>query len=239
MAKIYEVRYKKEGEIVAHQHFTERGAKADVMAQSRSFGTAQLAEMDKETNMLSRVCEFVGGTQGKWENRTGAPKAVRILLTVEDTKIDEEKTTLTSTRELTNEEKEEKRAALARLREQNSKKEKETKTGTSKSSSASTEKKDILLGKGYSKELVECILCAGLHEGSPNFNALVALWEGNKVDHLTNKDFGDAKALNKVMTNLRATLMSKETGKSIQTSGGAKDLKYRLVDFKLEVFEDA
>lgn len=248
MAKIFEVRYKtpthknKDGEtiIVSHQHATEHFAKIDAKAISKEHGRSLLGEMDYEANTLFRVCEYAGGVQGRWENRNNGPTIpCKVLLTVEDTKQDEPTGIEAQPKtDLSDEEKAEKKALLAKIREQqNAKAAKPERTTKEKNtSSAATDKYEKLISKGFDSKLAECICTANLHIDSPNYNVLVAMWKQPISDPAL---FGlDVKGLNALMIKLRALLVSNSTGKSIVTSGGAKNLTYRLVDFKLEIEED-
>lgn len=241
MAKIFEVRYKRNNEIVSHQHATEHFAKIDAKAISKEHGRSLLGEMDYEANTLFRVCEFAGGVQGRWENRNNGPTIpCKVLLTVEDTKQDEPTGIEAQPKtEISDEEKAEKKALLAKIREQqdqkSSKPERKTKEKDS-STSNNSDKYEKLIARGYVDGLAKCICAANLHIDSPNYNVLVALWNGYVSDPSV---FGlDVKGLNALMVKLRALLVSNNTGKSIVTSGGAKNLTYRLVDFKLEIQED-
>jgi hypothetical protein len=239
VAKIFEVRYKNDkDEIVCNQHAGENTAKIDAKAISREKGRALLGEIDYEKNLLIRVCEYQGGVQGRWENRNGPATPCKIMLTLEETKQDEPSIQPQTKSELTDEEKEEKRKIFERLREAAKKKEEDKpKREPSKTTAIpSSDKREKLAELGCSRELIECICTANLHIDSPSFNALCRLWVGD----VTGEAFPgmDAKALNAMMMKLRTQLVSCNTGKSIVTAGKAKDLTYRLIDFKLEIIED-
>lgn len=245
MAKIFEVRYKNDaGEIVCNQHSGEHFSKIDAKAISREKGRALLGEIDYDKNLLIRVCEYQGGVQGRWENRNGPIVACKIMLTLEDTKQDEPSVETQPKSELTDEEKEEKRRTFERLRAAAAKKEddKPKRERSTTTAAPASDKRDKLAEREFSKELIDCICKANLHIDSPSFNALVALWSGAVSIETAGKLDGskvlDAKGLNTLMMKLRTQLVSNDTGKSIVTSGKAKDLSYRLVDFKLEVIEE-
>lgn len=239
MAKIFEVRYKNDaGEIVCNQHAGEHFSKIDAKAISREKGRALLGEIDYEKEVLIRVCEYQGGVQGRWENRNGKITPCKIMLTLEDTKQDEPTVDAQPKSELTDDEKAEKkkrfealRAAATKKEEDKPKREKSTVTATPQS-----DKREKLSDRNFSKELIDCICTANLHIDSPSFNALVCLWTSD----VTLQQFPtlDAKSLNVLMMKLRTQLVATDTGKSIVTKGSAKDLIYKLVDFKLEIEEE-
>jgi hypothetical protein len=92
MAKIYQVRYTVGDKTVAHEHYTEKGAKADAKNLSKVIGNAMLGEI--ETNeegvkSLLRVWEYTGGEMGKPIKREGPPTEVEVIKNVEDTKVAE------------------------------------------------------------------------------------------------------------------------------------------------------
>lgn len=94
MAKIYQVRYTVGDKTVAHEHYTEKGAKIDAKQLSKVIGNAMLGEInhaDDGTKTLSRVWEYAGGESGKPIPREGPPTDVEVIRSVEDTKISEEK----------------------------------------------------------------------------------------------------------------------------------------------------
>lgn len=236
MTKIYEVRYKDdEDKIVCNQHYSEAYAKLDAKAISKERTRSLLGEVDYEKNTVTRVCEFMGGVQGRWENRNGPFGACRVILTLEDTKQQEPENVQALPKvELSPEQIEEKKRTLARLREAASAKEtaKPERKASSPSATPNSDKREKLIEAGHSKELVDCICIANLHMGSPSYDALVALWRGNVRD-------GDilglvGKPLNTLMMKLRIQLVSSESGRSIVTFGTAKDMGYKLIDFKLE-----
>lgn len=245
MAKIFEVRYKNDaGEIVCNQHAGEHFAKIDAKAISREKGRSLLGEIDYEKEVLIRVCEYQGGVQGRWENRNGKITPCKIMLTLEDTKQDEPAVTVQPKLELTDEEKAEKKRRFEALRAAANKKE-EDKPKREKSPTTATpqsDKREKLVEKGFSNELIECICTANLHIDSPSFNALVQLWNNGSVSvevagQIDSRGL-DQKSLNTLMMKLRTQLVATDTGKSIVTSGKATNLIYRLIDFKLEVIED-
>jgi hypothetical protein len=92
MAKIYQVRYTVGDKTVAHEHYTEKGAKADAKQLSKVIGNAMLGEIDTNdegVRTLSRVWEYTGGEMGKPIKREGPPSDVEVIKSVEDTKISE------------------------------------------------------------------------------------------------------------------------------------------------------
>jgi hypothetical protein len=241
VARIFEVRYKDGTTIVAHQHASEHFAKIDAKAISKSNGRALLGEMDYEKDNFVRVCEYAGGVQGKWENRHGAITPCKVLLTVEDTKQDEPTNIQVQPKaEISDEEKEKKKAALARIREaQRPKEDKSAGKPTTDGKSVvkvENEKRTKLIADGHTPVLADLICKSGVHVGSPNCNGLIALFNGN----VTDKDFPTMrpKELNALMSKLRALLISNDTGKSIVTRGGSKGLVYSLVDYVLEIIEE-
>lgn len=237
MTKIYEVRYKDGNVIVAHQHASEHFAKLDARQLSKARGRALLGEIDLDKDNLIRACEYAGGVQGKWENRSDAVIPCKILLTVEDTRQEEPSGIEAKPKaEITEEEKAKKKAALEAIRAAQKPKEKEVAI-KSETKTPASDKKEKLIAEGHPEALANLICSAGVHVGSPNCKALVTLW-GRSV---SSQDFPGMKVtdLNAMMTKLRALLISNDTGKSIATKGGASWLTYHLVDFKLEVEEVA
>ena len=95
MAKIYQVRYTVGDKNVAHEHYTEKGAKADAKALSKVIGNAMLGEIeiiDDGAKSLLRVWEYTGGEMGKPIKREGPPTDVEVIKSAEDTKIPESTT---------------------------------------------------------------------------------------------------------------------------------------------------
>lgn len=89
MAKHYQVRYTVGDKTVAHEHYTEKGAKSDAKSLSKVIGNAMLGEIDTAedgTVSLVRVWEYAGGEMGKPIKREGPPTEVEVIKTVEDTK---------------------------------------------------------------------------------------------------------------------------------------------------------
>lgn len=241
VAKIYEVRYKDDsGAIVCNQHHSEAHAKIDAKAISREKSRSLLGEVDYERKEIIRVCEFQGGVQGRWENRSGLFGECRVVLTLEDTKQQEPENVQALPKvEMSEAEIEEKRRTLERLRAAATAKEtaKPERKATSPSAAPNSDKREKLIEAGHSKELVDCVCASNLHVGSPNYDCLVALWKGNVRDGMVNGLVG--KALNAAMMKLRVQLVSSDCGKSIVTFGTAKDLGYKLIDYKLEIEEVA
>jgi hypothetical protein len=94
MSKLFQVRYTVADKSVAHEHFTEKGAKQDAKALSKVIGNAMMGEIDvAEDNSQSmvRIWEFTGGEMGKPIKREGAPSPVEIVKTAEDTRVTEGK----------------------------------------------------------------------------------------------------------------------------------------------------
>jgi len=236
MSKMFEVRYRNQDKILAHQYASENSAKSDAKQLSLEFGFAMLGEVDCSNDNLIRACEYVGGVQQKWFNRSEVRTPCKIVLTLEDTRALEPASNVEvkPKPQFTDEERAEKKAALARIRE--TQKSKETKVPVKSSSSGEKEKTHKLIANGFDANLVDIITKSNIHEGSPNFNALVALWKGS----VTEQDYPNMKPkdLNKLMNKLRALLIANETGKSIVTKTIGKGLSYRLVDFKLEIIEE-
>lgn len=240
VARIFEVRYKDGNELVAHQHASEHFAKLDAKGISKSNGRALLGEIDYDKDNLIRVCEYAGGVQGKWENRANSIIPCKILLSVEETRQEEPTNVEVQPKaEISDEEKIKKKEALARIRE--AQKPKEVKpdrvTETPATVKGENEKRARLIADGHAPALADLICSAGVHVGSPNCNALIALWKGD-VD-ISGFSSLKPKDLNSLMGKLRALLISNDTGKSISTKGrGSKGLTYFLVDFKLEILEE-
>jgi len=93
MAKIYQVRYTVGDKTVAHEHYTEKGAKGDAKQLSKVIGNAMLGEIetnDEGVKSLTRVWEYTGGEMGKPIKREGPPTDVEVIKSVEDTKVSEE-----------------------------------------------------------------------------------------------------------------------------------------------------
>jgi hypothetical protein len=92
MSKIFQVRFTVGDKTVAHEHYTEKGAKNDAKLLSKSIGNSMMGEIDiaeDGSQTLSRVWEFTGGEMGKPIKKEGAPSAVEVLKTAEDTKVPE------------------------------------------------------------------------------------------------------------------------------------------------------
>jgi DNA-nicking Smr family endonuclease len=93
MGKIFQVRYTVGDKTVAHEHYTDRGAKADAKALSKVIGNAMIGEIDIEDNgtqHLMKVWEFAGGESGKAITKDGAPPSpVEIIKTADETKLPE------------------------------------------------------------------------------------------------------------------------------------------------------
>jgi hypothetical protein len=95
MAKIFQVRYTVGDKTVAHEHYTEKGGRADAKALSKVIGNAMLGEIDIAEDGLrtmARVWEFTGGEVGKPIKREGSPSPVDVIKSVEDTRQPEGKT---------------------------------------------------------------------------------------------------------------------------------------------------
>lgn len=91
-SKLYQVRYTVGDKTVAHEHFTEKGAKADAKVLSKAIGNAMMGEMDvldDGARTMSRVWEFTGWEMGKPIKREGPPSDVEVLKTAEQTKLPE------------------------------------------------------------------------------------------------------------------------------------------------------
>lgn len=235
MARIFEARYKKDDVIVAHQHETEHHAKIDAKQLSKTYGRAILGEVDYEKDNLIRAREYAGGVEGKWVNRSEAILKCKILLTIEDTRQEEPSgIEIKPKPEFTEEEKNERKAALQAIRDA-AKKREEKQNSTRKAAEPANDKSDKLIGRGLDKALVDVICKSNVHIDSPNFEVLLKLWKGpvSETDYpqLRPKD------VNNMMTKLRSLLISNDTGKAIVNKTVGKGLVYRLIDFKLEVEE--
>lgn len=236
MARIYEVRYRKEpgpSGIVAHQHETENGAKIDAKSVSKAHGACMLGEIETTNNHMIRAVQFAGGVMGKWANRSDAINPCRILLMVDDTRIAEPTGIEVRAKEYTEAELAERKAALQQIRDAQNKSEKPK---PSKAQTATIpDKKEKLIQSGMDEKLVDIICKSGVHIDSPNYNALVALYKGT----VTIKDFPtlSQKELNALMTKLRSSLMSNQTGKSIANKTIGNTIVFKLVDFVMEVEE--
>jgi hypothetical protein len=94
MSKLFQVRYTVADKSVAHEHYTEKGAKQDAKALSKVIGNAMMGEIDvaeDNTQSMVRIWEFTGGEMGKPIKREGAPSPVEIVKTAEDTRVTEGK----------------------------------------------------------------------------------------------------------------------------------------------------
>lgn len=95
MGKIYQVRYTVSDTTVAHEHYTEKGAKVDAKQLSKVIGNAMLGEIEVADNgeqTLVRVWEYSGGETGKPIIKEPAPPSpVKIVKTAEETKLLESK----------------------------------------------------------------------------------------------------------------------------------------------------
>jgi hypothetical protein len=94
MSKVFQVRYTVGDKTVAHEHYTEKGAKIDAKALSKAIGNAMIGEIDilEETGAKSlvRVWEFSGGESSKPIKKEGAPPSeVEILKTADETRLTE------------------------------------------------------------------------------------------------------------------------------------------------------
>lgn len=88
--KVYQVRYTVGDKTVAHEHYTEKGAKADAKVLSKAIGNAMMGELDildDGAKSMSRVWEFTGGEMGKPIKREGPPTDVEVIKTAEQTKL--------------------------------------------------------------------------------------------------------------------------------------------------------
>jgi hypothetical protein len=89
-SKLYQVRYTVGDKTVAHEHYTEKGGKADAKQLSKAIGNAMMGELDvldDGARVMARVWEFTGGEMGKPIKREGPPSPVEILKSAEDTKL--------------------------------------------------------------------------------------------------------------------------------------------------------
>lgn len=95
MSKIFQVRYTVGDKTVAHEHYTEKGAKMDAKALSKAVGNAMIGEIDITDDgsappALVRVWEFSGGESGKPIKKDGAaPSEVEVLKTADETRLPE------------------------------------------------------------------------------------------------------------------------------------------------------
>jgi hypothetical protein len=94
MSKLYQVRYTVGDKTVAHEHYTEKGAKMDAKSLSKAVGNAVIGEIEindeSHEQSLVRVWEFAGGESGKPVKKDGAPpSAVEILKTADETRLQE------------------------------------------------------------------------------------------------------------------------------------------------------
>lgn len=236
MAKMYEVRYKADNIIVAHQHASEHLAKIDAKQISKSNGRALLGEIDAANNNLIRTCEYAGGVQGRWENRSAPVTPCKVLLTIEDTREAEFTGIEAKPKpEISEEEKAQKKAALARIRDAQRIKDIKPAPKTP-IVIKENDKKQKLLAQGYEPALADFLCKSNVHIDSPNHAALLMLWKGD----VTEKDFPTMKSkdLNTFMNKLRGLLLANETGKAIVTKSTPNGMIYRLVSFKLEIIEE-
>ena len=94
MTRFYQVRYTVGDKTVAHEHETEKGAKADAKHLSKSLGNAMIGEVETTEDGLQnvlRVWEATGGEIGKPIKREGPPTPVEVIKTIEDTRLAEGK----------------------------------------------------------------------------------------------------------------------------------------------------
>jgi hypothetical protein len=94
MSKIFQVRYTVGDKSVAHEHFTEKGARSDAKALSKVIGNAMMGEIDIADDGLQsmvRIWEFTGGEMGKPIKREGMPSPVEVVKSAEDTRVNETK----------------------------------------------------------------------------------------------------------------------------------------------------
>jgi hypothetical protein len=92
MAKIYQVRYTVADSTVAHEHYTEKGAKMDAKQLSKAIGNAMLGEIDVAEDgaqTILRVWEYAGGEPGKPIPKEGTPSPVNVVKTADETKLAE------------------------------------------------------------------------------------------------------------------------------------------------------
>jgi hypothetical protein len=95
MGKIYQVRYTVGETTVAHEHYTEKGAKADAKQLSKVIGNAMLGEIDEADDgarTLARIWEYAGGESGKAIPKDNVPLTdVNVVKTADETKLAEGK----------------------------------------------------------------------------------------------------------------------------------------------------
>lgn len=94
MGKLYQVRYTVADKTVAHEHYTEKGARDDARKLSKVIGNAMIGEIDVAddgSQELVRIWEFTGGEIGKPIPRDGAPTPVEIIKTADETRLPESK----------------------------------------------------------------------------------------------------------------------------------------------------
>jgi len=94
MSKIFQVRYTVADKTVAHEHYTEKGAKIDAKALSKAVGNAVIGEIDvndeNQEKALVRIWEFAGGESGKPIKKDGTPPShVEVLKTADETRLQE------------------------------------------------------------------------------------------------------------------------------------------------------
>jgi hypothetical protein len=93
MAKIYQVRYTVADATVAHEHYTEKGAKADAKQLSKAVGNAMLGEIEvgeDGSQSILRIWEYAGGEPGKVIPKDGgAPSPVNVIKSADETKLAE------------------------------------------------------------------------------------------------------------------------------------------------------
>jgi hypothetical protein len=90
--KIYQVRYTVADNTVAHEHYTEKGAKADAKQLSKAIGNAMLGEIERAedgADIILRVWEYAGGESGKAIPKEGTPSPVNVIKTADETKLAE------------------------------------------------------------------------------------------------------------------------------------------------------
>ncbi len=89
--KYYQVRYPfGENETVANEHETEKGAKADAKTLSKALGSAMLGEIEvKEdgSHIVLKTWEYNGGKAEKPVTRNVPATEVKVLKTVDETKL--------------------------------------------------------------------------------------------------------------------------------------------------------
>jgi hypothetical protein len=93
MAKMFQVRYTVGDKTVAHEHYTDKGAKTDAKALSKAIGNAMIGEIDVDDDgvqHLVRMWEFTGGESSKPIKKDGeVPSEVEVLKTADETKTTE------------------------------------------------------------------------------------------------------------------------------------------------------